>query len=113
MLHQQSEILKSIGSSQDNLYGKLQFDALSLLSETLSRLHYVTISQLQDLNVLFDTIEKLPKGEAFDNLKKELEKVKTSDKEITLNVSKDIEKALQEFLKALERAKKAASEYIQ
>jgi hypothetical protein len=113
MLEKQSEMLKSIGSRRDNLYDKLLFDGLSLLSHLMSRLHHTTVNQLQDLNILFDTIEKLPKSKEVDKLKEELEQVKTSDREIKLSVEDEIKEALQEFLKALKRAKKGQGQRIQ
>jgi len=79
----------------------------------LSDLYRLFHGLTTDTNILFDTIEKLPKGAEFDELKVQLEKAKKDRDEITIQIPKEIEKELKEWLSERERAKKAQGQYVQ
>lgn len=91
---------------------KLLLLGLEDICSTLSNLLMITVNQLQDLNALFDAFEKLPKNKEFDELKAGMESIKENHLEVAVQVPKELEKELKEWLAERERAKKAQGQYV-
>jgi hypothetical protein len=113
-LQHYSEKFKEWSSQEEkgDLDKSVMFAGIGTSFFHLSKLSYLVINQLQDLNSLFDSIEKLPKGVEFDKLKEEVEKIKSSGNEVTIQVPDNIVKELKEWLGERERAKKAQRDYV-
>ncbi|MBI3640682.1 MAG: hypothetical protein HY223_10320 [Thaumarchaeota archaeon] len=78
----------------------------------LSDLYRLIHGLMIDSNILFEAIEKLPKGVEFDNLKAQIEKMKEGREEVALQIPQNIENELKEWLQERERAKKAQGQYV-
>ncbi len=77
-LIEESERLEKYVDTAKDPREKLQWMLLSFLCSIQGMERRITFSQIEDLATLFDLIEKLPKGQEFDEIREALRK--TSEK---------------------------------
>lgn len=89
-----SDMLHQYADEENDIDKKIQWDILGILCETVGYNYQLTVSHLQDLNILSNAIEKLPKSAEFDDLKEALRKT-----------SERVKQTLEPIKEAYDRAK--------
>lgn len=102
----------SLADSTRDKEKRFLYTRLAGICSNLASLYMVGINLTQDVNMLLDMIEKLPKEPQFDELRKQVEKIKEERHEVTVQVPKELETELKEWLAERQRAKKTQGQCV-
>jgi hypothetical protein len=102
---------EGLSESEKDAEKRFLYLRLAGLCSFMSSLYVQGVRHSQDLNMLFDAIEKAPQGSDLDELKAIVAEIK-KENVVTLQIPQELEKELKEWLIERQRAKKIQGQYV-